>query len=183
LQQKPRPKSVNEPEWASRLSKLAFVRVEQWLDRRPANRILEKPELAAIIVDSMLHFASERYDLLAYVVMPSHIHWLFQPLPEWVRSLRDNQMSPRERVTYSMNRYSATQCNRLLHRKGQFWQSESYDHWVRDVEEMERIIRYIEDNPVKASLVGIAEAWQFSSAWMRKKMSIEWGAPIRKAHL
>ena len=37
-------------------------------------------------------------------------------------------------------------------RTGQFWQHESYDHWTRDLVELERIIRYIEENPVKAGL-------------------------------
>ncbi|HEV3144087.1 MAG TPA: hypothetical protein VGZ47_09410 [Gemmataceae bacterium] len=165
LQQRPRSKSVTEQEWASRLWKLAFVRVEEWLDLRSANRILEKPELASIVVDAMLHFAGERYDLLAYMVMPSHIHWLFQPLPKWVESLPNDPITPRERITYSMNRYSATRCNRLLSLKGPFWQGESYDHWVRDCEELERIILYIEQNPVKARLATAPDEWRFSSAW------------------
>jgi hypothetical protein len=49
--------------------------------------------------------------------------------------------------------------------KGQpFWQAESYEHWVRDDKQAERIKAYIENNPVKAGLVTHAEDYRWSSA-------------------
>src|SRR5207247_1231393 len=110
------------------------------------------------------HFADERYDLYAYVVIPSHYHWVFQPRPEWIKTFAGERRSPRERITYSVNRYTATQCNKHQQKKGSFWQKESFDHWTRDVDELERIICYIEENPVKAGLVASPEDWFYSSA-------------------
>jgi type I restriction enzyme R subunit len=130
------------------------------------------------VVDAMFHFAGQRYDLFAYVVMPSHLHWLFRPLPRWVDTLADDRPTPRERITYSLNRFTATACNRLLKVTGAFWQTESYDHWVRDGDELERIIRYIEENPVKARLVAAAELWRFSSARARRLTATESGVPL-----
>jgi putative DNA methylase len=52
----------------------------------------------------------------------------------------------------------------LLHRSGPFWQAESYDHWVRDEDELERIVAYIANNPVKAGLVTKPHQWFFCSA-------------------
>jgi putative transposase len=178
LHRRSRPTEVTEEEWQARCWKLWFVRAESWLDCRPANRLLEDPVLAQIVENSMFHFAGERYDLLTYVVMPSHFHWLFQPLAKWVETLPDEEPTPRERIMYSLNRFTATACNRLLQRKGKFWQGESYDHWVRDVDELERIMRYIEENPVKAGLVKSPEQWPFSSARFRKQMGTEWGVPL-----
>ncbi len=127
----------------------------------------------------MLHFAGRRYDLLAYVVMPSHYHWLFRPSPEWVESLADDGRTPRQRITYSVNRFTATACNRLKNRRGPFLaKTESYDHWVRDIAELERIIGYIEDNPVKANLAGAADEWLFSSARTRAEKAFPWGVPL-----
>jgi len=48
-----------------------------------------------------------------------------------------------------------------------FWQAESYDHWVRDADEVERIIHYVENNPVKAGLINCPENWLYSSAYLR----------------
>jgi putative transposase len=60
---------------------------------------------------------------------------------------------------------TAREANRFLGRTGEsFWQRESYDHWVRDSGELERIVAYIEDNPVKAGLVVRAEDYRWSSA-------------------
>jgi type I restriction enzyme R subunit len=182
LRQRQKPAHMTREEWEVRCWKQGFARLESWLDEQPARRVLESPALAEVVVDSLFHFAGERYDLLAYVVMPSHLHWLFQPLPEWVATLpEEDRRTPRERITYSLNRFTATKCNRILGVKGAFWQTESYDHWVRDVDELERIIRYIEENPVKAGLVQTPDEWRFSSAWGRKVTGTEWGVPLRKA--
>ena len=66
----------------------------------------------------------------------------------------------------SIKNYSARQANAILGRTGQpFWQDESYDHWVRSPEELEKIVRYIEKNPVAAGLVDRVEDWRWSSAF------------------
>ena len=53
----------------------------------------------------------------------------------------------------------------MLRRTGQtFWQDESYDHWVRTRNEVEKIVRYIEWNPVKAGLAKTPEDWPWSGA-------------------
>ncbi len=73
------------------------------------------------------------------------------------------------RITQSLKGYSAREANRLLIRTGQtFWQDESYDHWVRDEEELERVVIYLEWDPVRAGLVASPEEWCWSSAWERK---------------
>jgi type I restriction enzyme R subunit/putative DNA methylase len=70
------------------------------------------------------------------------------------------------RITKAVKNFSARQANAILERTGQpFWQDESYDHWVRGRDEMEKIVRYIEHNPVAAGLVERVEAWRWSSAF------------------
>src|SRR5229473_1559639 len=53
LQRQPRPKDVTEDDWQVRCWKRNFVRLEEWLDGRPANRILETQALAQVVVDSI----------------------------------------------------------------------------------------------------------------------------------
>ena len=48
-----------------------------------------------------------------------------------------------------------------MHRSGVFWQDESYDHIVRDQAELERTIKYVLNNPVKAGLVDDWEKWKW----------------------
>ena len=84
--------------------------------------------------------------------MPNHVHILIAPQADL------------SRITKTVKGYSARESNARLHRSGEFWQQESYDHWVRDEKERNRIIRYIEENPVAAGLSARLEDWQWSSA-------------------
>jgi hypothetical protein len=99
-------------------------------------------------------------------VMPSHYHWVYRPLPTWVMSIpkTNSHRSPRQFIQHSINRWTSGICNKLLNRRGPFWQRESYDHVVRDDGELERIIEYIHLNPVRAGLVQRPEDYAFSSA-------------------
>jgi REP-associated tyrosine transposase len=94
------------------------------------------------------------YKLRAWVLMVNHVHILIYP---------EARLS---RITKSIKNFSARQANAILGQTGQpFWQDESYDHWVRGPEELEKIVQYIEENPVAAGLVERVERWRWSSAF------------------
>jgi REP element-mobilizing transposase RayT len=116
-------------------------------------RHLQRPEIATLIRDSILHGARCDYDLHAWVIMPNHVHLLITPRTEAAPFLR------------RLKGYSARQANLMLERTGEpFWQDESYDHLVRSGEEYRRILRYIVNNPVRAGLVQNIEEFPWSSA-------------------
>ena len=93
-----------------------------------------------------------RYELHAFVVMSNHVHLLVTP-----RVTSNRWLGP-------LKGFTGFSANRILARSGPFWQDESYDHLVRNLEEFNRISRYIENNPVKAGLVNSAEEFPWSSA-------------------
>ena len=180
LARHPRPCDIAETDWAIRQWKLEFVRLEQWLDQTPAVRYLAKAELAAAVVKSLLYFAGSRLEVFAFVVMPSHIHWIFRPLDAWASHLAAEapERTARETIMHSIKRFTASECNKMLGTSGIFWQPESYDHWVRDPDELERIINYVEYNPVKAGLCADAKDWPFSSARLREEKKSPFGAAL-----
>ena len=180
LAHRPRPELVTPGDWQRRLWKLRFARRETWLDTQAAVRHLADPRLAQVVVDSLYWYSGKHYDLLAFAIMPSHVHWVFQPLREWLATLPESPPTPRQRIQHSVNRYTAVRCNQLLGATGSFWQRESYDHWVRDADELERIIRYVEANPVKAGLATAPELWPFSSAYDRSRWDLPFGIPLTK---
>ena len=119
---------------------------------------LRQPMIAQIVVDS-IHKSVElgHFDLEAYVVMANHVHLLVLP-----------KISP-DRMMKSLKGSSAREANRALGRTGEpFWQKESYDHWVRDRQEFDKIRAYIENNPVKAGIVRTPEEFPWSSASVEK---------------
>ncbi|WP_353620884.1 hypothetical protein [Stieleria mannarensis] len=186
LQERPKPDSLSEQDWELKKHKLVFKMMDDLLDGQCPVEHLKDERLAKIVCDAFVHFSEERYSLMAYVVMPSHHHWMFLPKPNWVADFikaqrsKKNDRTPREAISHSIQSYTGTQCNRMLAQKGSFWQTETFDHFARDEAEASRIIHYIEQNPVKAGLVQNAVDWPFSSAPVRKRLSIEPGFPIPK---
>ena len=60
---------------------------------------------------------------------------------------------------------TARKANCILQRTGMpFWQEESFDHWIRNSRELQGLIDYVENNPVKAGLVDAKDHWPWSSA-------------------
>ena len=101
--------------------------------------------------DRALHL----YRLGAFVVMPNHVHVLLEPVDAVPR------------ITQWIKGNTARQANQVLGRTGTlFWQHESWDHWVRNEAEYQRIARYIEFNPVAAGLAAATAQWPWSSANM-----------------
>lgn len=166
----PPPRGVSLRDWHRMCSREAFEAGEAWLDRRPAVQWLKDRRLAAIVREELLRLDGDWYDLHAFVVMPSHVHCVFTPRAEWVRRRSREARwpgSPRSIIVQKVKGSCARACNHALGREGLFWQHESYDRIVRDAEEFERIVHYVERNPVKAGLCQQPEEWEFSSARQR----------------
>jgi putative transposase len=52
----------------------------------------------------------------------------------------------------SWKHFTATRINRVLGRKGRFWQQDGFDHLVRSVEQFDYLRRYVAENPSRAGL-------------------------------
>lgn len=185
LNQKPRPEIFSEADWELKKHKLVFKFVDSILDGESPIQHLSDDALAEIVQDAFLHFADERYQLFAFVVMPSHHHWLFLPDADWVEKFVASQIgkkkkrcTPRESISHSIQSYTGNHCNQVLGVSGAFWQSETFDHYVRDEDELKQIVYYIEQNPVVAGLVSSADEYRWSSANLRKQLGVEAGAAI-----
>ncbi len=113
------------------------ARWEACLDECHGSCVLRRPELAAIVAESLEHFDGERYTLSDYVVMPNHVHVL--------ASFADAEQMLSQ--CDSWKHYTAIQLNRILKRSGRFWQVDGFDHLVRSSEEFEWLRKYIAENP------------------------------------
>jgi putative transposase len=114
--------------------------------------------LPATIVEALKHFDGERYRLLAWCIMPNHVHVVIDIL--------DHSLSA---IVRSWKSFSARQANVVLGRSGAFWHADYFDRYMRDEEHLTATMDYVEQNPVKAGLVGEARDWRWSSAAMRSR--------------
>jgi type I restriction enzyme R subunit len=112
------------------------------LDKGQGVCVLKRPNMAKIVAESLRYDDGKRYLLGDFVVMPNHVHVLSCLLGE----------TNLENQCYSWKKYTATQINRSLGRRGRFWQEESFDHLVRTPEQFEYLRKYIAENPIKAGL-------------------------------
>ena len=139
---------------------------------------LRGPLIAKLCEEALLFFHNERYELLAWCVMPNHVHVLVHvwqtPLSKMVQSWKRHiatqaeaylaeRRSPTRRVlagdTNAPARRAALQTLR--------WQREYWDTFMRSEEQEKTAVRHIENNPVKAKLRRAPAEWLCSSARFR----------------
>ena len=132
------------------------TQLEAYLDKGFGECHLRDPRIASLVQENLLHFDAERYCVIAWVVMPNHVHVIVEI---W--------QTPMEEILQSWKSFTSKAANKLLKRNGTFWQAEYFDRYIRDEEHLRKAIHYIEWNPVKAHLVKMPEEWKFGSAFHR----------------
>lgn len=131
------------------LARLFSEKVESYLDAGSGSCWLRDQRIAMLVRDALRHFDGHRYRLLAWCIMPNHVHVIVRP--EAGYSLSD--------ILHTWKSFTASKANQLLNREGSFWQAESYDHLIRDEQDLRNQIRYLTQNPTKAGL----ESWPWVS--------------------
>jgi REP element-mobilizing transposase RayT len=132
-------------------------RIEEYLDAGHGNCWLRRPDIARLVERALFHFDGQRYRLLAWCIMPNHVHAMIETCEGF--KLAD--------IVHSWKSFTANQANQLLKRRGEFWQREYLDRYIRNVEHYEQAITYIEENPVKAGLARVKTDWPWNSARFR----------------
>jgi REP-associated tyrosine transposase len=131
-------------------------RVDKYLDAGHGTCHLRNSGAADLIATAIQFFAGQRYELHAWVVMPNHAHVVVLPMPS--HSLSD--------ILHSWKSFTSHEINKLLPRKEvPFWQPESYEHLVRDDEDLHRCCHYVLMNPVNAKLCAHPSEWKWSSGY------------------
>jgi REP element-mobilizing transposase RayT len=124
----------------SKLKSEVFLKL---LDENLGECLLQGDDIAALAAGALQHFDKQRYLNYAWCVMPNHVHVVVQPMPGF--SLAS--------IMHSWKSFTATKANKLLGRTGAFWQTEYYDHLIRDDAEFEHYVNYTRENPMVAGLV------------------------------
>jgi len=114
-------------------------KIDQYIDHSPKgcylnNNVLDY--LYSYFVAKDKNF----YDLVAFSIMPNHVHILFKQnieLPKIMKHLKGA---------------TAFQINKILQRKGTFWETNYYDKVIRNEAHFEQVYDYIKYNAIKADL-------------------------------
>lgn len=124
-------------------------RVEEFFDNGHGSCTLADPRVAGAMASALRFWHGKRYRLLAWCVMPNHVHVV-------VRFFPGHELGA---VVRSWKQHSAKAAKHALGVAGRFWQREYYDRLIRDGEELDRAIRYVLKNPEKAGLKDWPWVW------------------------
>ena len=95
--------------------------------------------------------------LIAWVLMPDHLHILLQ-------------LGERDVLSAYVDRFksaSARSANRCIGRSGPIWQRAFHDHQLRNDEDVRVVARYVVMNPLRAGLVKrLAEYPHWDAVWV-----------------
>ena len=126
-------------------------RIEKYEDSGKGACYLRDERIARLVEDALKRFNGERYRLIAWCIMPNHVHVLIKmmdaPLPDIVKEWKS---------------YTAHAANKILGRSGTFWMPDYFDRYIRDEEHFRTTVDYIFQNPVQAGLVDAPEKWAWS---------------------
>jgi REP element-mobilizing transposase RayT len=142
------------------------IKLEEYLDRGLGECFLRDPRIASLAEAVLLHHHGQRFQMLAWVIMPNHVHALIEVGP-----------TPLSKIVQNWKSIVAVEANKLIGRTGRFWQPEYWDRFMRDEEQTRKAIHYIENNPVKAKQCRTPEEWPFSSARFRDPQTRELKLP------
>ena len=96
--------------------------------------------------------------------MPDHVHLVLTPLRD------GNGVYSVTEILQGIKSSSAHQINKLLDRKGQVWQHESFDHVLRCEEAIAAKVGYVIQNPVRAGLV--SSVFEYRWLWVAPEVRV-----------
>jgi len=128
-------------------------KLEEWLDRSHGECWLRRPDVAQLVERVLLEADGCNCRMQAWIIMPNHIHLVV-----------DVWDVPLVKLLNGWKGKSSREVNKLLGKRGRFWQEDYFDTLVRNEDHLKKAIRYVEQNPAKAFLTKTAREWPWSSA-------------------
>ena len=118
-----------------------FKYLNHYLNQGLGSCLLRFKKNAEIVIKGWQHFDALRYKVVAYVVMPNHVHIL-------IKVLKNFKLSE---IVHSWKSFTAKKIK--TDEVDKVWFREYFDRYIRDEDHFNRVIDYIKQNPVKAGLV------------------------------
>lgn len=137
-------------------------KLEALMDAGHGSALLRHREIAEAQVQIWRDDVPERYDLVAFVVMPTHVHLMLR-------------LAEGHKLGATVRRWKLRMNNVVRHLREAgalggvtppypFWHDEYFDRDIRDERHFHAAVAYIHNNPVKGGLCAKATDWPYSSA-------------------
>ena len=116
-----------------------------------------------IVLESIVRWKDQRYELYAACVMPDHVHLLVEPMIERTADSGNTVFFSLSKILHSIKSFTATQINKLEKKKEPVWETESFDRLIRSESDLREKFLYITRNPWEAGVA--AQGQQYQWVW------------------
>ena len=144
---------------------------EKYLDRGLGSCALAHPEMAQVMQDALMFHDGDRYNLLAWSIMPNHVHVLIKDNSDLSKILQSWKSFTGKWALKNNKKYGLN----IPKDATEFWMSESWDRFIRDGDHFNNTINYILNNPDKAHLPAGSAAYRFRGCTIRREGKEEVG--------
>ena len=114
---------------------------------RTKNHWVLPEAVRATVLKHCIHDHERKMHLFCAIVMPDHVHLIYQPLSD-----NTGQPYSLQEIVGAIKSTSAHSINKRLKRKVPVWQDESFDHVIRSHESVADKVEYIKQNAVRRKL-------------------------------
>ena len=147
-----------------------FITSNIW-KRQPV--FVEKANVLLLLADFIFYRQKFGYQILAWVIMPDHFHWLIKPSAAYFAQFCADQRRRKGKYSHdpplyylshimeSLKSHSAQVINKQ--QMVRLWQQGFHDRLIRDEDALRAAIQYIHNNPVQAGLVDDVADYSWSS--------------------
>ena len=138
-------------------------------------KIFNEPTFCQILINNIKHY-QEKYNfkVIAYVVMPSHFHWIVKINPKYgtisdiMRDLKKYSawdiLEEIDKTIDQLSKIFKAVAVGYPNQRRKLWMPRFDDEVIRNEKMFWSKFHYIHNNPVEAGLVGRAEEYKYSSA-------------------
>jgi putative transposase len=131
--------------------------------------LLQRPDVAVIVEQTIFKYRDAGHYLVhSYVVMPNHIHVILTP----------GYSTTLEKCVQLVKGGSSHEVGQQTGKKLPLWQPGFTEHQIRDRNDFEKHVKYIDSNPASA---GLPKDYEWSSASGRHELDAWPPAPAAKA--
>lgn len=134
--------------------------LDKWLDKGLGCCALAKPEMAQVVWDALQHHNGDRYNLIAWSIMPNHVHVLIETAQELSKIIQTWKSYTGRWAMANNEKY----CLGIEPGAKSFWRTEYWDRFIRDEAHFNNVVKYILENPSKANLIKDSTAYKFTGS-------------------
>ncbi len=142
---------------------------EYWLDKGLGSCALANREMAQVVQEALQHHDGDKYDLLAWSIMPNHVHVLIKTTDDLPRIIQSWKSFTGKWALANNKKFNLGIDNDIE----KFWMPEYWDRFIRDGDHFNNTVRYILNNPIKANLPEDNIAYLFRGCHLNDKMKQE----------